>query len=179
MLVCYAECQQDVECSHSFLFVTSWNHSVLVWPLSFLTTSAEFIEKYWVLPLGPALCVANMEERQKTYNLILKEFIISLTWLWLYKTMPFYYAHGPSWLPENGSPTPSSHPLLVQHLHPHSHGQLCQGPTTLIPGPCNRRHLLIQNLLTPSTSPGNSGSPQQQCVLQVETMGLSVAVSWS
>lgn len=95
----------------------------------------------------------------------------------LYKTMPFYYAHGPSWLPENGSPTPSSHPLLVQHLHPHSHGQLCQGPTTLIPGPCNRRHLIIQNLLTPSTPPGNSGSPQQQCVLQVETMGLSVAVS--
>ena len=33
---------------------------------------------------------------------------------------------------------PSSHPLLVQHLHPHSHGQLCQGPTTPIPGPCNR-----------------------------------------
>lgn len=70
--------------SFLFFFVTSWSHSVLVWPLSFLTTSAEFIEKYWLLPLGPALCVANMEERQKTYNLILKEFIISLIWLWLY-----------------------------------------------------------------------------------------------
>lgn len=64
--------------SFLFFFVTSWSHSVLVWPLSFLTTSAEFIEKYWLLPLGPALCVANMEERQKTYNLILR----SLSSLW-------------------------------------------------------------------------------------------------
>lgn len=96
----------------------------------------------------------------------------------LYKTMLFYYAHGPSWLPEKEAQSPSSHPRLLQHLRPHNLTQLCQGPTTLIPGPCNRWHL-IQNLLTPSTSPGNSGSPQRQCVLQVEMMGLSAAVSWS
>lgn len=44
--------------------------------------------------LGPALCVANMEEGQKTYNLILKEFIISLIWLWLYlRLVPFTCRH--------------------------------------------------------------------------------------
>ena len=97
----------------------------------------------------------------------------------LYNTRPFDCARGPSWLPESGSPTPSSHPLLILHPHGHTHAQWWQRPTTLIPGPCKRWHLLIQNLLTPSTSPGNYGSPQRQCVLQVEMMGSSVAVSWS
>lgn len=78
MLVYYAEREQDVKCSHSFPLVTSWSHCVFVWPLPFLTTSAQSTDKYWALSLGPALCVANMEERKETHNLVLKEFIVSL-----------------------------------------------------------------------------------------------------
>ena len=99
--------------------------------------------------------------------------------LFLWRPVSSHDTRGASWLPSNGSPTPSLQPLLGRHTtdsRPSLRAQLYQGPPPQPQDLCKKWHLLVHRA-TPSVSLGSLWSPQGECAQQVEIMDMSGAVS--